>query len=181
MKKNLAAMAVSLLLLGFSRTTSVNGQDYANREAKGKNPFSLTTLTIPEPAASPVIAKSVTFLDPKMFKKFNNQFPEAKDAVWYRDGNRTHFYFHGDGEIVRAAMKENGQLIHTIRYYSPDRLPLDVAATIHSSYKGYKMSSVTEVNIDDKTAYIVVILGMEDWLQVKYLDGEVTEFASFTY
>lgn len=182
MKKQFKTLTISLILLGLSVEKDVLGQDFISRETKGKPAFNLSALSdrvsSPSEELSP---NSMASLERKLFKKFMNYFPEAKDAVWYRDGKQTYFYFHGDGTFVRTALKENGEILHIIRYYYADRLPASISSEIREKYRGYKLEGVTEVRVRDKTAYIVNIKGMEDWLQVKYLDGTITEYAEFRY
>ncbi|KIC95001.1 hypothetical protein [Flavihumibacter solisilvae] len=178
MKKSVLNLATSVILLCAGSFSTLYGQD---------NPVASNTKKAPSYSSSPAAeaadpkGNAMIFLESNLLKKFNKAFPEAKDAVWYRDGNMTRFYFHGDGTIVRSAMNEKGRLLFTIRYYEPDHLPRAVASAIRDAFPGYKMRQVTEVSIDEKIAFIVKVDGMDDWLQVKYLDGDVTILQKFTY
>lgn len=181
MKKSFLNLATGLILLTAGSSSTLYGQENAvASNSKSKAP-SYSSLSAPETTASAPSGNAMVFLESKLLKKFNKAFPEAKDAVWYRDGNMTRFYFHGDGTIVRSAMNEKGRLLFTIQYYEPNHLPRVVSAAIRDAFPGYRMKQVTEVSVDNKTAFIVKVDGIDDWKQVKYLDGDITILQTFTY
>jgi hypothetical protein len=181
MKKLATNLVLSSLILTTAAVSSAFAQDGLVAKGAAPKASEVGISADPEsPAASPS-GTAIAFLDNKLQRKFKQAFPEAKDAVWYRDGKMTRFYFHGDGTIVRSAMNDKGEIAFVIRYYQAAMLPLQVSNAIRENFAGYRQTQVTEVSLADKTAFIVKLEGIDDWLQVKYLDGEITPYARFTY
>ena len=129
----------------------------------------------------PASAFAVAMLDPKFLKKFEKSFPAASGLKWVEEGRVTRFYFKDAGKTVRAVFSKNGTMESMLCYYDAALLPKEVANSIRNEYKGYRMTKVTEVDYAAKKAYIVQLEGIDDWLQVRWLDGEITLHESFLY
>ncbi|MCG7858225.1 hypothetical protein MD537_14670 [Flavihumibacter sediminis] len=177
MKKKIAIIATAILLLGVTSTSVVN----ANPELRSTP--SSTFGILDDSSVSPMtsFANALVLLDKNLFRKFDKAFPSASNASWYREGKKTKFYFNQGNRIIRTSMNDRGHFDYMIQYYPATELPEDVAQAVQNEFKGYVLDKVTEVSIDEKNAYVIIIKGMRDWLKVKFLDGEVTVMNTFTY
>lgn len=142
-------------------------------------------------SSSPLIAKdgsyvpasafAVAMLDPKFLKKFEKAFPSASGLKWYEDGRVTRLFFKDAGKTVRAVVRKNGDLESMISYYNAALLPDNIGDGIREEYKGYRLTQVTEVEYADRKAYLVQLEGIDDWLKVKWLDGDITLEERYEY
>ncbi len=185
MKKTSANFAAGLLIAGTLFTgTALAQKDFAALHAKQyekANPALLSLSMYDEEKDAASTGNSMAFLNTKLAKKFKQRFPAAQLATWYPDGNITRFYFVQDNQISRAAMSKHGNILYSIRYYEADLLPAEVLNDIRSFYKGYRAEQVTEISLPDRKVYLVNIKGIDDWLQLRYMDEEITELGRFTY
>ncbi|MFT4024067.1 MAG: hypothetical protein QM664_09830 [Flavihumibacter sp.] len=185
MKKTAALFATGILLAGILSTTNLQAQkDFAAlqaRQYKNADPVLLSLSVDEGEKETGNTASSMAFLNTRRAKKFKQHFPAVQTATWYPYGNTTRFYFTENSIVGRAAMSKLGNMRYTIRYYGADLLPAEVTEVIRSAYKGYRPEEVTEISVPEATVYLVNIRGIDDWLQVRYANNEVTELHQFSY
>ncbi|WP_157474087.1 hypothetical protein [Flavihumibacter petaseus] len=187
MKQHASAIATALLLVGGLAVAEVFAQkDFAAINARKFKTVDPALLAMNNPASATAVEKSpvgnsVYTLNSKMAKKFSRNFPKAVNATWYQDGKLTRFFFQENGVITRTTLDKSGDVLNTIRYYGAEKLPSSVISQVKDAYKGYHMEQVTEISTVDGKAYIINMKGIDDWLQLRYVDGEMSEYGKFTY
>ena len=121
---------------------------------------------IPEGAISTLNEKAVTV--------FNTKFTNATNIVWATIGkNMPYVYFETPGKKHRAAFNKKGTLLYTISYYHEAQLPSDVLFQVKDTYFGKSIFCVTEVNVNDKTAYLIILEDKTSWLHIKIVGEEM--------
>jgi hypothetical protein len=106
---------------------------------------------------------------------FEKLYPDAANVTWSTDdSNNPGVYFEWRGKVIRAAFNKRGQLLHSISTYGEDLLPGEVNLRIKESFFGKKISGVTEVYKEGKTAYLIALEDKTSWLTVKLLGKEMT-------
>jgi len=115
-------------------------------------------------------------LNSKVMKAFNKLFSDAKNIIWTNDKKNNHsVYFERSGKATRAAFTENGDLKYAVTTYTEEGLPKDILFQVKKTYFGKSIFGVTEVQVMDKTAYLIVLEDKTSWLHIKVLDGDITE------
>ncbi|RYY85899.1 MAG: hypothetical protein EOO15_15795 [Chitinophagaceae bacterium] len=100
----------------------------------------------------------------KVLKAFATTFVSAQDVRWseYKGMVEANFTFN---EIrTRVTYDNEGNALHTIRYYFEQQLPLNILTKVKSNYENYKVHGVTEVTTDDRTEYHIVLESATGWM-----------------
>ena len=117
-----------------------------------------------------------TGISSKTMENFNRMFAGATRVSWAKDKNNLDWvYCETKGKSHRAAFNKKGQLLYSITTYREDMLPSDVLLMVKNIYYSKQIFGVTEVNVLDKTAYVIILEDATSWLHIKVLDGEITE------
>lgn len=130
-------------------------------------------------AASASYSSDLSALNSKVSKNFTKNFKNAADLRISTYGSNTYIYCITDGIMNRIRYDKKGNWNYTIRYYLEDRLPADIRKQVKSNYYDFDIAGVTEVNVGDKTAYLVRIKSSEEWKTVKIVDDEMIITESF--
>jgi len=161
---------LALCLLGssviYSQTSNdaIAKLDLSSKQKNGKSP---------DVAIGTLNEKAVTV--------FNTKFTNATNIVWTTIGkNMPYVYFETPGKTHRAAFTKKGKLLYTISYYHEAQLPSNVLFQVKDTYFGKSIFCVTEVNVDEKTAYLIILEDKTSWLHIKIVDGEMIVEHVFT-
>jgi hypothetical protein len=109
----------------------------------------------------------------KAEKSFNKDFAGAS-PIWSESNDGYTATFTKNGIQSRVNYNKKGKWHSTIRYYGESELPQDVRHIVKSTYYDFSIFGVTEVSVEDKSAYIVVLEDSRNFIRVKVLDGEMT-------
>ena len=162
MKKISIALALALLLL-----TS------AGAYSQTFNKFKADVSKFKEASSDKANAPD---LNSKVMTSFNKLFSDARNIIWLSDKKNTQtVYFERKGKATRAAFTKNGELKYAITTYTEECLPAEILFQVKNTYFGKSIFGVTEVQVDDKTAYLITLEDKTSWLHIKVLDGEMTE------
>ncbi len=82
-------------------------------------------------------------------------------------------FYSAKGIQNRVYLTRRGSFIGQIRYYTEKELPVDVRKQVRSNFYDYAITSVTEVNCNNLTAYLVTIADDTTWKVIRVLDGEM--------
>lgn len=112
----------------------------------------------------------------KIMKSFNILFSDAKNIMWSNDKkNNQMVYFERKGKATRATFTKNGELKYAVTTYTEEYLPAEILFQVKNTYFGKSIFGITEVQVQDKTAYLIILEDKTSWLHIKVLDGEITE------
>ena len=115
-------------------------------------------------------------MNSKIMKSFNKLFSDAKNIIWISDKkNIQSVYFERKGKATRAAFTKNGELKYAVTTYTEEGLPEEILFQVKNTYFGKSIFGVTEVQVQDKTAYLITLEDKTSWLHIKVLDGDITE------
>jgi hypothetical protein len=169
MKKFLFALSV-----GFTSLAAISNCAYAQNAAKpvafndSKN-FKSTIrnmAALESPAFIGTYVPDVKDINVKAIKDFNARFNGANNAMWFSDRNGFSTYFVKDGFGDRAFYDKKGHWQYSLIYYSEDKLPRDVRATVKSTYFDMSITLVEEVQTTEAKVYII---HLEDKANIKIL------------
>jgi hypothetical protein len=105
-------------------------------------------------------------INTKAVKDFQTRFAGASNAMWFSDKNGFVSYFVKDGFGDRVYYDKKGHWQYSLIFYSEDKLPRDVRASIKSTYFDMSITMVEEVQTTEAKVYIV---HLEDKSNIKIL------------
>jgi hypothetical protein len=105
-------------------------------------------------------------INTRAIKDFNARFNGANKAMWFSDRNGFTTYFIKDGFGDRAFYDKKGHWQYSLIFFSEDKLPRDVRATVKSAYFDMAITLVEEVQTTEARVYII---HLEDKANIKIL------------
>lgn len=116
----------------------------------------------------------------KAVKDFSKTYKTAENTKWAKiqDGFMAHFT--QDGIEKRTYYDQRGNWHFTISYYDEKKLPKYVRAMVKSTYYDYAISTVQELQIEDKVIYIIHMQDDTSWKTVRVCEDEMDVIENFT-
>lgn len=113
----------------------------------------------------------------KAIRNFNREYKNAVDAKWYRitheangiDGFRV--VFTNDQAKSIAMYDKKGNYYCGFRSYFEDVLSQAIRHRVKTVYYDFDIRYTTEVNMNDKTTYIVTLEDKTSWKVISVVDG----------
>jgi hypothetical protein len=172
MKNIFFAFFISMIAIGanaqFSFKTSVN---YFNPCSENAGNFGFINANING------ISNEI---DKRAAAHFRKQFPNVNNAYWYKTSDGGYIASFRENSVeTKVAYNNHGRLHHTISYYGESDLSRNVWETVKSAYYAYNILKIAEININDKTVYMVYMQDETRLKTVRVSDGEVEEVQSF--
>jgi hypothetical protein len=127
-----------------------------------------------------VLAATAFAADPteKVLKAFKTTFRDAQNVVWWDGTGQYTVKFTQQGVNTYVKYDEDGNFVSSRRYYTGNKLPVDIQCALKKKYADKTVYGVTEFTVGSDIAYFVKLEGEKDWTTVK-VDGdrnmEVTE------
>ncbi|MGC4038317.1 MAG: hypothetical protein QM764_20305 [Chitinophagaceae bacterium] len=112
-------------------------------------------------------------------RDFSSRFKNAGNAKWYEMKNGLIAKFDENGKAIKAFYDRNGRWFYTIATYGESKLPVDVRKQVKSVYYDYTIDVVIEVNVDDKTAYLVKMEDEKTLKTIRVVDGEMDVYEDY--
>lgn len=180
MKKNSFLPIIGLLSTILSVTFS-----YANdpRGSAASNTYSLHKFLMPvlfDETADKKAMETLKLASTKAHKDFSKFFKNATDIHIAVTKNNTFISCMIDGIRNRVLYNSKGKWIHTLKYYSAEKLPKDVHKSIRYAYPDFSMTYVTEVQVRNKTAFLVNIEDNTSLKTIRVLDGEMDVYKEYS-
>jgi hypothetical protein len=144
-------------------------------------PASIRSLVLPENAdLTDVYVPDIKDVNARAVKDFRQRFNDARNVLWFSNGNGFISYFIQNGYGDRAFYNKNGLWQYSLIFYGEDKLPRDIRAAVKSVYFDYDITMVEEVQSNEGMAYI---FHLEDRQNIKILkvkvDGEMEVIQDF--
>ena len=114
----------------------------------------------------------------KVMKVFKETFKDAENVVWTDAANLYTVKFTQQGINTFVKYDEDGNFISARRYYTGEKLPVDVQCALMKKFAGKTIFGVTEYTVGDDINYFVKLEDAKSWTTVKIDNArnmEVTE------
>lgn len=108
-----------------------------------------------------------TDISEKVLKVFKEAFSSAKDVKWTESENSYSVSFVLSGIQSKVVYDKEGNIVSSLRYYSPQYLPMNVYRSLLKKYDSRKLFGVTEVAVEDNIVYYVKMYDEKFWYTVK--------------
>jgi hypothetical protein len=118
-------------------------------------------------------------INTRALKSFQKQFKNATDVSWYAADKGYIASFTKDDIKTFVDYDRRGTWNHTIRYYDEKKLPTDIRYRIKSYYIDYEIAGVIEVNVNDKTVYMIYLQDQAVLKTIRICDGEMEEIGTY--
>lgn len=108
-----------------------------------------------------------TNVNEKVLKIFKETFASAEDVKWSESETSYSVSFFLSGIQSRIVYDKDGNIVSSLRYYSPQYLPMNVYRSLLKKYGNKKLFGVTEVAAEDNIVYYVKIYDAKYWYTVR--------------
>lgn len=103
----------------------------------------------------------------KVLKSFNETFTAAEGVKWEEYKGHYTVSFVQTGIQSKVNYDKSGYIISSIRYYSPQTLPLNIYNDLKRKYSKQELYGVTEVTFGTDVVYFVKMQDAKNWLTIK--------------
>jgi hypothetical protein len=103
----------------------------------------------------------------KVLKAFEATFVKATDVVWHEMENSYEARFKQSEIVTKARYDMEGNLLGTIRYYSEERLPINILTKLKNKFAGKSVFGVTEAATEEEVTYHIVLQDEKNWYIIK--------------
>ena len=110
---------------------------------------------------------NVPDVNEQVLKVFKTTFAKASEVKWQEFSDYYMVHFIHAGIRTRINYDKEGNILGSLRYYSPDLLPLNIVAKLKSAYPKKTLYGVTEVCAGDEIVYYVKIEDAKTWMTIK--------------
>jgi hypothetical protein len=169
MKKSIASYLLCMSVL--SSTIATAQGSFVARNNKPEAAFQTSAVEVLN--TNTTSNTSAFTVSERVAKNFSKHFTAANDAQWVKDANGFVVRFTSNGIQNWAYLTKQGHCYSTMRYYTENELPAAVREQVKSAYEGFEITSVKEVQYDQKTSYLVTIVAAKTWKVVRVIDGEL--------
>lgn len=114
-------------------------------------------------------------INEKVLKIFKTTFTNAKDVKWTEYDNNYSVSFSLEGVQSKVVYDKDGNMLSSLRYYSPDRLPVSVYSKLKKKYDNRTLFGVTEASTDQEITYYVKMYDAKNWYTIKIDAGGTME------
>jgi hypothetical protein len=106
---------------------------------------------------STVFAGTITGVDDRVVNNFKKDFASAEDVKWEKGNSFVKATFTLSGQIMFAYYAEEGQLLAVTRNITSTQLPISLLNEIKKNYRGYWISDLFEIAMNNDTAYYITL------------------------
>ncbi|MEO5683327.1 MAG: hypothetical protein ABIQ88_11840 [Chitinophagaceae bacterium] len=128
--------------------------------------------------AASSFASPVPEVSEKALKAFKATFTNAENVVWTDAANLFTVKFTQLGINTFVKYDEEGNFISSRRYYSAEKLPIDIQCQLKKKFADKTVFGVTEYTVGDEINYFIKLEDDKKWTTVRIDNSrnmEVTE------
>ena len=103
----------------------------------------------------------------RVLKIFKTTFAKAVEVKWQEHADYYTVHFIHSGIRTKINYDKEGNILGSLRYYSPELLPLNIVAKLKSAYPKKTLYGVTEVTSGNEVVYYVKIEDAKTWMTIK--------------
>lgn len=112
---------------------------------------------------------AAAYADPneKVLKSFRETFTQAEDVRWDETENYFTVSFVSAGIRSKVNYNKEGDMMSSIRYYSPQMLPLNIFNKLKKENPKKNLFGVTELTVGNDVSYYVKVEDGKNWYTFK--------------
>ncbi|WP_276479737.1 hypothetical protein [Paraflavitalea pollutisoli] len=112
---------------------------------------------------------AAAYADPneKVLKSFRETFTQAEDVRWDETDNYFTVSFVSAGIRSKVNYNKEGDMMSSIRYYSPQMLPLNIFNKLKKENPKKNLFGVTELTVGNDVSYFVKVEDGKNWYTFK--------------
>ena len=116
----------------------------------------------------------------KAYKNFRRSHPSVTNETW-RSNKGYSFVSFVQGAIKnKIAYTRDGQVDYSLKMYKESNLPKRVRAAVKSTYYDYTITNVQELEVKNKTIFLVKINHAGSWKTIRISNDDVEEIESYS-
>jgi len=127
----------------------------------------------------PVTVTATTNVEKAVTSSFEQKFPDALDAQWYRMSKKYLVKFMMTDQQNSALMKRNGQIVYHIAYGYEKDLPSDVRMIVRTHYPDFSITKSIRVEEAGRTIWVVNLQDKKKLILVRIEEGELEEVGNY--
>jgi hypothetical protein len=112
--------------------------------------------------------------DPGTTKAIHQDFPQAKQITWKREGKNLIATFDMYESKVTASYDSEGRLLSTLILVSGKNLPFEIRTKLAQKYPDYEIQCIKEYMDKQEDSYFFILKKQEgdqiNWLHIKSID-----------
>ena len=124
--------------------------------------------------------ESVITPETKAIKNFKRSHPDATNESWSTD-NGYYFVSFKQGDIKnKIAYTSHGQVDYSLKMYNENNLPYTLRSAVKSIYYDYTITNAQELDVKNKTIYLVKITDANSWKTIRVSNGDLEEIEDYS-
>jgi hypothetical protein len=119
-------------------------------------------------------------VNPKAELNFTKTYKNATDISWYPlNDSRLMVRFFDNDIQTKIFYNKKGNKVAMIRYYTEDKLPIEVRHPVKATYYDFNIFQVIEVTVGNQIAYLVKIEDKTSTKTIRVMNGEMNVVEEF--
>jgi hypothetical protein len=110
---------------------------------------------------------AVSAINEKMVQSFNESYPHAVRVKWLEFPETYAVNFEEAGVKSTIHYNKDGSFLSAVRYYSEEKLPYYLIASLKEKFPGKKIYCVTELSNPYEITYYIKLEDAKTWRTVK--------------
>lgn len=127
----------------------------------------------------PVTVTATTNIEKAVTRSFEQSFPDALDAQWFRASKQYLVRFMNDDQQNSALLKKDGSIVYHIAYGWEKDLPADVRMIVRKQYPDQTISKVIRVEEKDRKIWVITVEDRKKLILVRIENEELEEVGNF--
>jgi hypothetical protein len=103
----------------------------------------------------------------KVKKIFRETYAKAQDVQWVECKPNYEVSFSLSGIQSKIIYDTDGNIVSSLRYYSPDNLPVHILSKLKRKYSDKELFGITEVSSEEGITYFIKMHDAQYWYTVK--------------
>ena len=124
--------------------------------------------------------ESVITPETKAIKNFKRSHPDATNESWSTDNGYYFVSFKQDDIKNKIAYTPHGQVDYALKIYNENNLPYSVRSAVKSIYYDYTITNAQELDVKNKTIYLVKISDANSWKTIRVSNGDLEEIEDYS-
>jgi len=125
-------------------------------------------------------SESVINPETKAIKNFKRSHPDATNESWSTDNGYYFVSFKQGGIKNKIAYTPHGQVDYSLKMYNENNLPYTVRSAVKSIYYDYTITNAQELDVKNKTIYLVKITDANSWKTIRVSNGDLEEIEDYS-
>ena len=125
-------------------------------------------------------SESVINPETKAIKNFKRSHPDTTNESWSTDNGYYFVSFKQGGIKNKIAYTPHGQVDYSLKIYNENNLPYTVRSAVKSIYYDYTITNAQELDVKNKTIYLVKITDANSWKTIRVSNGDLEEIEDYS-